>query len=434
VELPDLGVGIIWWPAVDALCHVGEGLIDVIELEPESFWVPNADGIRSFPSRVVDHLPQPKVLHGVGAPLGGTCVPPVKHLTTFASDVLALRPEYVSEHLSFTHYRETSTQSPLFSGFLLPPLQSASGVALAVDNIRRRRAALGGIPLAIETPVSYLPTTPDEWTDGDFVSAVAEQADCGILLDLHNVWCNSKNGRQDIAAFCNSLPLERVWEVHLAGGEYHGTYYLDAHPGLVAPELLEFCASLAMRIPRLRAITFEIMPDRVAQTGLQPIARQFETLRDIWNTRGTQCGRRLPDHNPHQRSGPPVTPETWELLLGMALRKLPQPPMADAMTAWWKNAMPAVELYRTLVGEARASALVLAAPRCTRLLLRTHGGVGTRSILADFWRESPPGYMSADEATAFIQFLEQQHGKLPGLQDATMHDREALKGVEAVTY
>ena len=48
---------------------------------------------------------------------------------------------------------------------------------------------------------------------------MADAADCGILLDLHNVLCNARNGRQSVAAFCYTLPLKRVWELHLAGGE-----------------------------------------------------------------------------------------------------------------------------------------------------------------------------------------------------------------------
>jgi uncharacterized protein len=65
--------------------------------------------------------------------------------------------------------------------------------------------------------------------DGVFVGAVAESADCGILLDLHNVFANGVNGRQPVEDFLAQLPLDRVWEIHLAGGFDMEGLWLDAH-------------------------------------------------------------------------------------------------------------------------------------------------------------------------------------------------------------
>jgi Protein of unknown function (DUF692) len=70
-----------------------------------------------------------------------------------------------------------------------------------------------------------------------YVAAIAEQADCGILLDLHNIWTNQRNGRQPVTDYIAQLPLDRVWEVHLAGGFETGGFYLDAHVGAIDPEL-----------------------------------------------------------------------------------------------------------------------------------------------------------------------------------------------------
>ena len=67
------------------------------------------------------------------------------------------------------------------------------------------------------------PTSPE--------AAVAECADCGILLDLHNLFANGVNGRQSVEEFIAQLPLERVWEIHVAGGVELDGYWLDAHSG-----------------------------------------------------------------------------------------------------------------------------------------------------------------------------------------------------------
>jgi uncharacterized protein (UPF0276 family) len=426
----DLGVGIVWWPPLDALCHDREGLVDVVEAEPEAYWIPASKGLgfRSFLPGALEHLPQPKLLHGVGAPLGGTCSPPDEHTAAMAADIAALRPEHVSEHLSFTRFQAGHSNSPMFTGFMLPPLQSPAGVALATANIRQYRKALGGIRLAVETPVSYLPPVPGEWPDGAFVAAVAEAADCGILLDLHNVLCNARNGRQSVAAFCDALPLERIWELHFAGGEREGGFYVDAHSGLVDPELMEIAAALIPRLSQLRAIIFEIMPERVAGVGLAAIGRQLGQIKDLWNTRARDRERPPKSPGAWPSTKPPLDPEAWSILLGSAASGLMPPALDEALAPWWRSAAPAVDLYRLLVGEGRASAVAAAVPRTTRLLLRRQGSASTRRLLTEFWRHSPQGYTVVDEARAFLRFLSAAEVALPGLAAAVAQDAAELAG------
>ncbi|MBN9508768.1 MAG: DUF692 family protein [Alphaproteobacteria bacterium] len=424
-----LGVGVVWWPPLDALCRPGEGLIDVIEAEPEAFWIPapSGDGFRSLLADALSHLPQPKLLHGVGAPVGGTCPPPRGHAAAFARDVAALHPPFVSEHLSFRLFRERPGGPAVAAGFLLPPLQSERGMRMAVDNIHERRAALGSIPLAVETPVSYLPPAPGEWPDGAFIAAVAEAADCGILLDLHNVLCNARNGRQSVAAFCAALPPERVWELHLAGGERESGFHLDAHAGLVEPELWEIAAGLVPRLSQLQAIVFEIMPERIADIGLAPIGKHLGRMRELWNRRAQDATADLPRRAPAGTL--PLVPETWEMLLGCAFNGRALPPLDGATAAWWHAAAPSVALYRTLVGEGRASAVSAAAPRTVRLLLAHGGEAAARGMLAAFWHQSPPGYTAAEEARALFRFLAATHPALPGLAEAMASDAAVLDEV-----
>jgi uncharacterized protein (UPF0276 family) len=419
-----LGVGIVWWPPLDALCQEREGLVDVIEAEPEAYWVPASDapGFRSFLAGALAHLPQPKLLHGVGAPLGGTCAPPDGHTAALAAEVAALGPEHVSEHLSFTRFQTPGGKSAISAGFMLPPLQSPAGVALAAANVRLHREALGGIPLAVETPVSYLPPIPGEWPDGGFVAAVSEAADCGILLDLHNVLCNARNGRQSVWAFCDELPLERVWELHFAGGEREGGFYVDAHSGLAERELMDIAAALIPKLPQLRAIIFEIMPERVADVGLGAIGRQLGQLRDLWNTRARDCQHCPTSSAAWSGTEMPLDPESWSTLLGSAATGLPLPVLDDELIPWWDSTASALELYRMLVRENRASTVAAVAPRTTRLLLMQHGGAATRRLLAEFWQQSTQAYTAVDEARAFIRFLVAAHPTLPGVADAAALD------------
>lgn len=124
---------------------------------------------------------------------------PVEHLALLRRTVRDMRPAWVSEHLSFN--RVTGPHGAEQTGFLLPPRQSAAGVRVAAANIDAFRAALN-CPVAFETGTNYLRPRDDEMPDGEFFGAVCAGADCGILLDLHNLWCNERNGRAAIADVC----------------------------------------------------------------------------------------------------------------------------------------------------------------------------------------------------------------------------------------
>ena len=147
--------------------------------------------------------------------MGGTLPPDPAQLPPFLRTIEALQPPWVSEHLSFNRARGPG--GVYNTGFLLPPRQTTEGIRSAVRSIRAMADAIG-LPFAVETGVNYLHQREDELDDGRFVAEVVEGADCGLLLDLHNLWANQRNGRQAIEEYLAQLPLERVWEVHLAGG------------------------------------------------------------------------------------------------------------------------------------------------------------------------------------------------------------------------
>jgi hypothetical protein len=187
---------------------------------------------------------------------------------------------------------------------------------------------------------------------------------------------------------------------------------------------MEIAVNLIPSLPRLRAIIFEIMPERVAEVGLAAIGRQLGEIKDLCNVRPTRsnccaCSARKTDAR--ESPEPPIDVPAWNILLGSAVTGLALPEIDVELAAWWHAAAPALSLYRLLVGEGRASAVASAAPRTTRLLLQQLGK-GTRQLLAEFWLRSPPGYTVADEAAAFLRFLSESDRALPGLPGAVSED------------
>jgi hypothetical protein len=176
-----------------------------------------------------------------------------------------------------------------------------------------------GVPLAVETGVNYLRPRPDEMPDGEFMAAVAEQADCGILLDLHNVYANQYNGRQTVAQFLSQLPLDRVWEIHLAGGFEMEGFWLDAHSGAIPEPLLQISREVIPQLPNLKAVIFEIFASFLPHVGLDAVRQEVIQLRDLWDLRNTgtrsSTAARTPSATP---AGPKdgIAPRDWENALG----------------------------------------------------------------------------------------------------------------------
>ncbi|HEY9044581.1 MAG TPA: DUF692 family multinuclear iron-containing protein, partial [Ohtaekwangia sp.] len=309
------GVGLIHFAGLEPVVESLSRYIDVIEVEPQTSWFKESLESDSFTidpqvTSFLQSCPQPKIFHGVGFPIGGTILPQAAHFNTLQEHAQLLNPLYISEHLSFNKYTDHAGDVHQ-ANFLLPPLQNEHGIATAVQNIAHYKKHFA-IPFAFETGTNYLQPQRDEMPDGEFVARIAEASDSHILLDLHNLLANEKNGRQKVRDFISQLPLERVAEIHLAGGMYYKDYYLDAHSEVSSTELLELAREIVRKLPALRNIIFEMLPEYYNRTiDIAAIEKQFIAMHRLWDERGAaaQTTKYTTASTPCDNS---VTSETWE--------------------------------------------------------------------------------------------------------------------------
>jgi uncharacterized protein (UPF0276 family) len=412
VTLPDLGVGLVHLPGlgplIDELCT----LPDVIELEPQAFW--SETGV-DRPFQINEALLEqasrgrPALVHSVGFPVGGCSDGDPRQAVALRETIACLYPAWWSEHASLVWAGSEGRKRHL--GFLMPPVQSVESVGLIADRIKRLQDAFG-IPFAFETGVNYLQPSAAQLSDGVFWGAIADEADCGILLDLHNIWANAANGREPLHKVISELPLERVWEVHLAGGQSHDGYWLDSHSGLPPDGLIELASEIVRRLPNLHAVILEIIPDylSVSDISARDIADCLRVLGCIWSRRGQASNAigKAPVQPPRFDDGTPSM-ISWERSLEQALDASgPKGPLISD---------PGISVYRDLIAMARRGMIVETLPLSLRYLLHTCGEITVDGLFRRFWEAVPFQPFMVAEAQAFADFVRGVAAQLPHLSE-----------------
>jgi uncharacterized protein (UPF0276 family) len=173
----------------------------------------------------------PLSLHGVGLSLGSTDKLNDTHLASLKQLIDRFQPGFVSEHLSW------SSIGGRYLNDLLPLPYTEEALAHVVARIARVQDYLGQRILIenISRYLEYKHTTIAEW---DFLTAVARHADCGILLDVNNIYVNAVNHGFNALTYLRAIPHDLVQEIHLAGFTVNrfegGEIIIDSHNRPVA--------------------------------------------------------------------------------------------------------------------------------------------------------------------------------------------------------
>ena len=420
----DLGVGLALMPGLVDEIDAVWNLIDCLEVEPQTFWLETGDPVQPFRlehdellavTRRFDSL----LAHGVTTPVGGSRLPAPFMARLFAETVTVLDAALVSEHLSFNE--STGWGEAFSSAFFLPPRQTWAGVDAAVASISALRGNLT-MPFSVETPVSYLQPRADELDDGTFMSEVSTQVDCGILLDLHNLWTNERNGRQSVADYIAQVPLERVWEVHLAGGLEHNGYWLDAHSGLLHPDLLGVAAAVLPLLPEVRAVVYEILPEFVVQNGINVLRTDLESVHRLVQTcrmRRTAATRVAHHASPNQvtrasEAPTDLSPAVWEQTL--AHLAIGRDDGGDAALAHEMIADPGLALIRELVAAGRSGRVSSSLPLTIELLISLFGIGVVDQLLATYAAQTLPGLWGSQEGRRFADWAQVHFSDEPLIQ------------------
>jgi uncharacterized protein (UPF0276 family) len=194
-------------------------VVDWFEIISENFMVGGGRALANLDQileryRVVQH----------GVPMYFGSAEPLNrdHLRRLKALIKRTRTPWLSDHLCWGSVDGT------YSHDLLPMPYTFEAAEVTARKVREARDFLE-VPIAVENVSSYAEFHMSEMTEWEFLNEVVEQADCGILLDVNNIYVSSRNHEFDPYEYLNDIPAERVAQIHIAGHSKFRKYILDTH-------------------------------------------------------------------------------------------------------------------------------------------------------------------------------------------------------------
>ena len=168
----------------------------------------------------------PIVMHGVSLSIGTTDPLDCEYLAELKALARRTRAAWVSDHLCWTGVAGKNTHD------LLPIPYTEEALRHTARRVRQVQDYLE-MPILLENPSSYVEFAASTMSEWDFLAALAEDADCGLLLDVNNVYVSAFNHGFAADQYLSRIPFDRVAQMHVAGHTRHETHIVDTHIGPV---------------------------------------------------------------------------------------------------------------------------------------------------------------------------------------------------------
>jgi len=227
--LPDLGIGL--GLRTVHYSHILEHLppVEWFEIISENY-MQTAGKPLLFLDRIAERYPM--VMHGVSLSIGSTDPLNFEYLR----ELKALRDRtsalWVSDHLCWTGVSGKNSHD------LLPMPYTEEALLHIASRVRAVQEYLEA-PLILENPSTYVEFSSSTMSEWEFISELAKEADCGLLLDVNNVYVSAHNHQFDPQEYLAAIPYDRVVQFHVAGHTRKGAHIIDTHIGPVIEPVWE---------------------------------------------------------------------------------------------------------------------------------------------------------------------------------------------------
>lgn len=255
--------------------------VDWFEIISENFMVAGGKP-KYFLHAIREHYPM--VMHGVSLSIGSTDPLDMDYLRALKTLASEMQPEWISDHLCWTGVHGLNSHD------LLPLPYTDDTVRHVCERIDRVQDFLGR-QILIENVSSYLSYRHSAMTEWEFVAEVAERADCRLLLDVNNIYVSARNHGFDPFDYLEGVPVDRVWQIHLAGHTDNGDHLIDTHDHDVCDPVWSLYGRTLQRFGRISTMIERddnIPPFADLETEL---ARAREIADDLFG-----CPKAMADH------------------------------------------------------------------------------------------------------------------------------------------
>ena len=230
-EKPRVGINYRSDIADDILNNINH--FDFIEINLERFFHKVSDE-KLF--KILELLPC--VLHGLTLSLGDEGNIDKNYLLKMLEVLQKIPCEWLSEHLATTCVSGIEIRN-------LMPVPFTEEVANKMIEKINQIMSVTSTPFIVENITYYYPMPGSTMTELEFVTYILSRTKCGMLLDLNNLFCNSENHNYDAYDYIDSLPKDKIIEIHLAGGKRMYNMEIDTHSTKISKsvyDLLSYCA------------------------------------------------------------------------------------------------------------------------------------------------------------------------------------------------
>lgn len=262
---PDLGVGISYMSAIGQQILNNIEDFDFIEAYTERFFIREQN---SKLKEILKH--KPVVLHGLDLSLGS---PEPVDRTYFdkLEQVINETPcHWYSDHISLTKIEQIEV------GHLMPISFEDQNIETIVSKVQKLNQTIKK-PFLLENITYYYQIPSSNMKEYEFISRILNEAECGMLLDLNNLYLNSLNHNYDPYEFLKNIPIERIVEIHLAGGSFKENMHVDTHANAIANEVWKLFEYAARTIP-FRGVIIERDANFEPFSGIVDEARRAKSI------------------------------------------------------------------------------------------------------------------------------------------------------------
>ena len=285
--LPKLGVGLAYQAPLREIFEDHACEFDFTEVVPDIFWtdrgpdvapryLDDTDGVRTVQRiRRVHHV----IPHSIGQSIGSAVRFDPQHFAQIRRWWEWLDFPWHSDHLAF-HLAEHQGQRAN-AGITLPLARDRETLDLLIPRIRQIQQEIP-VPFLLENNVDYVVIPDCEMDEPTFLNTLCRESGCGLVLDLHNLYTNSRNHHYDPMDILRRLDLSHVGEIHLAGGMELNGFYLDAHSDIPPDEVWKLLEWTLPRCRNIGGIVFELFGSWVEAVGLARVRDQLRRMRRLW--------------------------------------------------------------------------------------------------------------------------------------------------------